>query len=378
MTKAKYQQLSCFINYNKHFSGIRLKILATLLIAIIIQSALYGQNDSLKVQKLRENEMYIEKLDTLANFKLNVNDEFEYFKQEGDNFAFDIRPNIALSSRLSFNYRFISVGVGFTPKFIPGNNDNEKEGKTKTFSLGISINSDHLIQTIQAGKVKGFYLHNTQDFVPDWDSEKDPYLQLPDLKISEIRGSTSYKFNENYSIKSISTQTEIQLKSCGTFLPTISYMFYKIDRGDISENQKTTQQSNNFQVTLSPGYFYTYVINSKFYAAAGLSAGIGIDWTWLTTTLNPEEVQKDSYHNPVYKFRERIGLGYNSKKLYAGGELSLSQALQKINHTSLQQQAKRVYFQIFMGYRFLAPRFLSRETKTLIDKAPLRLRNLVE
>ena len=144
--------------------------------------------------------VYIARVDTIINLKLNVNSEFEQFEVKGDNFFYDIRPNITLSSRIAFSYRFISFGIGFKPKFIPGNNDNDLQGKTRTLSFGINLQSKHWLQDLQFGYVTGFYLHNTADYAPtpDWEKGSDPYIMFPDLKVVVLRGSTGYKFIHNF------------------------------------------------------------------------------------------------------------------------------------------------------------------------------------
>ena len=100
--------------------------------------------------------VYIAKMDTIISLKLNVNSEYERFTVSVNNDYYDIRPNISISSKISINYRFISFGIGFTPKFIPGNNDNDLKGETKAFSIGANISTNHILQELQAYMSKGF------------------------------------------------------------------------------------------------------------------------------------------------------------------------------------------------------------------------------
>jgi hypothetical protein len=85
--------------------------------------------------------------------------------------------------------------------------------------MGLNFSGKNLLQDLQALHVKGFYLYNTGYYDKDWQQGIDPYTQFPELDVVALRGSTGYKFNENYSLKSLSSQTEIQLKSCGSFFP---------------------------------------------------------------------------------------------------------------------------------------------------------------
>jgi len=318
---------------------------------------------------------YIEKMDTIISLRLNVNSEFEQFVVNGDNFYYDIRPNISLSSKISINYRFISLGFGFTPKFIPGNNDNELEGKTKTFSMGANISTKHLLQELLAIHVRGFYLYNTGDYDTDWQKGVDPYTQFPDLDVIAIRGSTGYKVNENYSLKSLSSQTEIQLKSCGSFFPYLIYNLYIID--DQAPDQASSQKSDNFNAIASIGYAYTLVTRSKFYGALGFSAGFGLHYTKLLTR-RPEGNQTTYYTDPLFRFQENISFGYNSKKFFTGLESSFAQRTHNQDDKSVHEKGIRTFFQVFAGYRFTAPWFVKHETDIVKKAVPGKLQKIIE
>jgi hypothetical protein len=131
---------------------------------------------------------YIGKMDTVISLRLNVNNEHERFVLEGSDFTYDIRPNIYFSNRISVNYRIISLGLGFTLRFLPGNNGNEMQGRTKGFNLRLNISTNHWLQELQFGKIIGFYLFNTGDFNTDWIKGTDPYIQFPNLRVIAVRG----------------------------------------------------------------------------------------------------------------------------------------------------------------------------------------------
>jgi hypothetical protein len=365
------------LHANACFSKSHFPILFVLFALSLHATMLKGQSDSLPQTVCKTTAQYIETTDTLVTIRLNVNNEFEYFKQEGDNFVYDIRPNIQLSNKLSFSYRYISFGIGFTPKFIPGNNDNAEQGKTKAIAFGMAVQTSHLIQEIQAAKIRGFYLHNSGDFAPGWQEGKDPYLQLPDMVMFSLKGATSYKFNPNFSLKAISSQSEIQLKSCGSFIPSLAYNYYEIDNKSKASNLQSSQKSNNFQGLVNVGYYYTLVLNSKMYISGGIIPGLGIDFTSLTTRRSDGN-QHTSYKDLVVRSQEKIGLGYNSRKFLAGAEFSIAHSIRNMNQTSVKLEAKRVYFQVFAGYRFMAPKLVKRETDAVKQAVPSKFRNLLE
>jgi hypothetical protein len=337
----------------------------------------FAQHDTDTTVVSKPDVRYIAKVDTVISIKLNVNSEFDELEQKGDNFHWDIRPNISLSTKISFSYRYISFGIGFKPKVIPGNNDNDMQGKTKAFGLGFNILTKHWMQELQLASVSGFYIYNSEDAIPGWVKGEDPYVLLPELKVSMIRGSTGYKINKNFSLKAVSSKTEIQLKSCGSFIPYLTYNYNVIDNKSSDTSMHTSQRSQNLDVSASLGYIYTFVLKSKFYATLGLFPGIGFEHTNLLTRY-PDEDVTTKYTDPLYELKETIGIGFNSKKFYAGAELSADQRAHNDNHSSVQTKATRGYFQIFVGYRFNAPKFLKHETDVVKNIAPTPIQKILE
>jgi hypothetical protein len=312
---------------------------------------------------------YIIQYDTVLNVRINVNSEFDFFEVNGDGFHYDIRPNIKIRNELAVSYRNINLHFGFTPKFIPGNRESDKKGKTSLFSFRFQFFQKHLIQEIEFAKTSGFYLHNTSDFVSNWDEKEDPYIQFPDLIVNTIMGATGYKFNPNFSMKAISLQNERQLKSCGSVVTFLDYDWFKIDNKSEDPSQLTSQRTNNFVVTGSLGYMYTFVLGSKFYTSLGVLPGAGFQYTnLLTRTENGETVTK--YTDPVFRISEKAGVGYSNNKFFTGAEISLSQAFHKQNSTTVQTKALKSYLQVYFGYRFNAPRFLKKETDAIEKNKP--------
>jgi hypothetical protein len=369
--------------FRKHLV-FRIPILKVILIFIsvfvfwvVFPVKAFAQKNADTTSIAKSNTLYIEKVDTIISVKLNINSEYEQLEQKFGDIYYDIRPNISLSNKISFSYRFISFGIGFKPKFIPGNNDNDMQGKTKTLSFGINILTEHWLQELQFAYVKGFYLRNSADFDPGWTKGEDPYIQLPDLKVAVLRGSTGYKLNKNFSLKAVSSKTEIQLKSCGSFIPFLSYEYFEIDNESSDTSQHSSQKSNNLAVTASLGYIYTFVIKSKFYASCGLFPGIGFQHTSLLTRYPDGNVTSKSTV-PLYQLKETIGMGYNSKKFYTGAEFSGAQMFHSESNTSVQTKATRIYFQVFVGYRFNAPKFLKHETDVVKNIAPAPIQKIIE
>jgi hypothetical protein len=269
---------------------------------------------------------------------------------------------------LSLNYKFLSVSYSYIAKFIPGNNDDDLKGKTKGKSFGLNLNFNHWVQDLKYWRVKGFYIENSGNFKNPWIEGTIPYIQIPDLEVTSFSGSTSYKFNSNFSLKAISTQTEIQLKSAGSFIPGLLYSFYNIDNK--SSNQSSSQRSETYEILTNFGYYYTFVLNKNWYASAGISPSIGFSYTELLTRL-PQEYINTHYSSAVYRINGKGGMGYNSERFFAGFEIAAYRSFKDDNSPAVKLTTTNNAFQVFLGYRFNAPKKFKELVEKVETKIPL-------
>lgn len=309
-----------------------------------------AQNETQKLQDKSADKAYIASYDSVVGVKIGFTNEFDFFSIKGDDFFYDIRPNISSMTKLSVSYRHLTISYGYPLRFLPGNNDNTEQGKTKAFYLGFHVFAKHLIQELQVASVSGFYMHNTGDFETGWNPENDPYIQFPELKYKSLRGATGYKFNKNFSLRAHNNQTERQLRSCGSVIALIDYDFYTITN-EATKMHASGQKSFNVDIAASLGYMYTFVLGSRFYASAGVFPGAGIHYTDLTTNdINGETLTKTA--NSLYRIAGRAGIGYNNRKFFAGGGLAASQTFRHQNGTDITTTGSRAFIQVFTGYRF--------------------------
>ncbi len=345
-------------------AGVAFCILACLL---VWPHSVFSQSGTDTLSSRPAETRYFEKMDTVISVRLNLNNEHERFVLNGDDFRYDIRPNIILGNRISVNYRIFSLGVGFKLNFIPGNKGNSLQGKTKAFFLRMNIFTRHWLQELQFGRVTGFYLYNSGDYITGWTRGTDPYIQFPGLRVIAVLGATSYKFNPRFSVKALTSQTEIQLKSCGSLIPSVAYSYYLTE--DLA-NDSSGQYSSRYDAVLNLGYYYTFVISSRIYISLGFAPGCGASYTHLVTKLPEGKVYTD-FFSPVFRLQERAGIGYNSRKFFGGFDLSMVQSVRDDNSTAVQMNASRIYFQFFAGYRFTAPSFLKKKEQQVEDLLPV-------
>jgi hypothetical protein len=342
------------IKKNNLVTLIKLFIMKKLFSILFLISYLFSfsqENDSIP-----KNE-YIEVMDNMLSVKIDVDNDIETFTAEENGIEFKIKPNIDYRTEVSVHYRFISFKLGFSPHLFTDFN-KENKGKTKVFKFETDFYIKKWIQTLSYSQIKGFYS-------PDYPIPNDfptDYLIFDKLKVYNYKGITRYRFNPNYSIKAITTQTEIQRKSAGTFMPSFSYSYNRL------VNNETNQKLNTWNFVVSAGYLHTFVINNKLYASIGASPGAGIDFNKIKIDFNGEEISNNDT-NYTLNFDGHLGLGYNSNRWFGGGFFRLLTTTRK-ETTIVNYDTFRTHFQVFIGYRFGAPKFLKKQADWVEEKSP--------
>lgn len=306
------------------------------------------------IRNIDENR-WIEKMSDKIAVDLSFNNSFKTFEVETSSNKILLYPNTPNNLRLKVNYEFITISIQSAPEFLPGNGDNDLQGVTKSFQLGTSLVFKHWFSDIVYSKVKGFYLRNTVDYNTNWTS-KDPYILFPDLNYEGFTISAGYINNSRFSLRSLTTQTERQLKSSGSFMPVFNLDYYVIND---KSNATTTQKSNNIDVSMGPGYAYTFVFKEKFYTSLGVFGSIG----YLNTKLKTRSVSGATItrqDNIILRGDCKAGIGYNGRKFYSGLFGSISGTRYQQENTTVMNTETRVFYHLFVGMRFGAPKFLKK------------------
>lgn len=268
-----------------------------------------------KKQDSTSIKRFIESNRKQIHITLSQNTDIENLSQTTGQNNYHLSPNNNSITKLSFSYQFISFSIRFIPKFIPGNNDIATKGNTISHGLGFTYNYKNWYAQFNYHKTSGFYLENSSDYIPGWQTG-DKYLQLPDLQYQEYQTGFFYRSNSLFSFNALLNQTERQIQSTGTWLPGISIRNYIIDNQGATAGT-SSQRSNNVEGMLSAGYQYTAVRNKSWFGTAGFIPAIGLLHTKIITRLPSGDIQS-SEKNIVYRLRGIGGLGYQSKKWYAG------------------------------------------------------------
>ena len=345
----------------RNVGKLSIKFLCCLLLFPLINHA---QLDT--ARSIRE-EGWIEGMDNYVGLKLSMNNAIETFQVsvEADDYLIDLYPNTTTLAKIHFNYRFLSFDIKLAPSFLPGNGDEDSKGKTKSFGMAAGLNFRHWFHNLSLSRTKGYYINNSEDFpayVPG-----GPYLQVPELIVTNFEGISGYSFNPKFSVKSLITQTERQIRSAGSFIPLLGYRYYVVENND--ENATSTQRSDNIEIVVGAGYYYTLVVKENFYFSLGATPGIGYIFTKLNTRF-PQSGNNDivSHSNaPVFRFDGRGALGYNGRSFFGGCVLNLTSISFEQGGTTAINTNSRTSYQIFVGMRINAPKKL-RDKVAVVDK----------
>jgi hypothetical protein len=322
-----------------------------------LQSA-FSQTDSLQKSDIGYIEGYSDQL----NLRLNVNSRVDGFGIKSTPLSFDILPNTDLRTELSLNYRFLSLTVGTSPRFFNTNKDNRQKGETKSKRFNFNMNLPHLMQQVSYTKTKGYYLNNTSDYIPNWNKDSN-YIQFPDLHFTSFYGNTAWKLNKNFTFNGLNSQTESQLKSAGTFLPSLTYHYYIINDKTPLTATNSTQKSNNFELLLNAGYYYTFVLGSGFYTSIGASAGGGIIYSRITTRRAATSLISKNNHG-IIRMEGMTALGYTSERFFCGGQVLFNEERYNQTKRSNTTRSNTLSWQVFFGIHLNAPGKL----KKMVDK----------
>ncbi len=307
---------------------------------------------------------WIEKMNDKIALDVSLNNSYSTFEVKTETNRIILYPNTPSNLRLKLNYRFISFAFQLSPDFLPDNGDEDLKGKTKSFAIGTGLIFKHWFFDVSYSKVRGYYLKNTNDFIPQ--SKGDPFIQFPDLYYQGISLSSGYYNNSKFSFRSLTSQTERQLKSAGSFIPVCNFSYFIIDD---KSNGTSAQKSNNTEINIGPGYAYTFVLKEKFYLSLGVLTNFGYLNTKLTTKT-PSGTFTANQDNFIFRWDGKTGIGYNGSKFYSGLYANLSGTQYRQENTTAMNFETRVVYHLFIGMRINSPKVIDRQIDKIENKFP--------
>lgn len=333
----------------------------------------YSQNEDTKTDSLSSLNPFIEDYSNQLNIKLDVTNERLTYFFPYENKKAEIRTNLNVSYGLVFSYRFLSVRLGIRPKL--SESELENKGKTDRFRIRVKLLFDKWTHRLEYNYTRGFFIENTNAF--EYELENPSFkIQFPHITTNILSGSSHYKFNDNYSVKAIESNTEIQLKSAGTVLAGIDYALYFVKGTDYVKledqfiDRDSYSEYSGFSPIFNAGYHYTYVLHKYWYANAYVNPGIGIDF-YTTNFFNNNTNTSSSNTSLFFTFKTGISAGYNGKHIYFGGEYNYYSNSEKFDSDDITLQPTRNNFHLFFGYRFKAPKQVRQPVEYIENKVPI-------
>ena len=122
--------------------------------------------DSAKLNtKKPPDSFYIERLDTMFHMQTWVSKhQMNYRVIYTDDFKLVLAPNKMNSLSFGFSYRYLDLGLSFTPGFLNPGQKDEKKGNSDIFSFRTSFSMYRFNLSVDLNSVHGFYLKNSNDF----------------------------------------------------------------------------------------------------------------------------------------------------------------------------------------------------------------------
>ena len=353
--------------------GLHIKWSLPICMFLFLPTVFFAQDLNPEVDTiLPEFHEYIEDHKKQLNIKFEVSNDINEFSVEDGGTALSLKPNLNLRYAFVFSYKFLSIRLGLRPN--TSKKEQEDKGESDTYRFKIQLLFDNWSHLIQYNYDRGYYLDNTGALLADTGSRR---IQLPYMTTNVFFGTSVYKWNENYSIRAIESQTEIQKKSAGTFVLGATYNFYKLvglDRilfpGEEIEQRDPFNEYYGVSLAATGGYYYTYVINKSWFINAFALPSAGIDMHQTKTTSGEQEKTRhgqDFFTSLDYG----AGIGYNGKKFFFGGEIKNRWTNEKFNEDKINIQPQKNTFSVYFGYRFRAPKQVSKPVDMIEDKVPI-------
>lgn len=291
------------------------------------------------IKKKRVSNEYVELYDDDVKLRLGFSNSFNSFhiKDPADNLDFTLAPNQRIKTTLTFAYKFIEFDIGYTPKFIRFNKDDNEKIKSSFYNIGARFYFGKWIQNVEHSRTKGFYVDKD-------DIGATENVLFPSFQVSRYGGSTAYLFNPNFSFRAIYKQSEWQKKSVGSFVPSINYNYTQI-------KNDTPGTDHIIDVAIGPAYYYNWVIDNRFLVAPGVYGGVGYNHT---KTVYEDATPDEVVDGISLQTQLRLTLSYNSEKFYTGATASLNTFYYDTD-PKIHLQDRQQFFEFYVGYRFKGP-----------------------
>lgn len=296
--------------------SFRVKVVLICVLCSIKFSSIAQYKDTLSATTLDSTyvEDYTEWLTTRL-YLLYQNATFVISTNEVDNIIF--QPNTDIKLGIAGFYKWFGLGLSITNPFYQFN--KETYGKTSAIDLRINAFGRAVAAEVFFQNFRGFYIRNIH---PSYNQ----YYILPDMNLFSMGAYGYWIYNSRkFSLRAAFVQNERQVKSAGSFMIRPGFSFFEVSSdtgiipGEIIRNFKLApdeiiKQGKFYNISLAPGYTYTFVFLKHVYFNAAVFPGVA----WLSYSYKGKS-NTYSRSDFIFQLGIRLALGYNTKKWYIGG-----------------------------------------------------------
>lgn len=289
--------------------------------------------------------LYRKQLFDFLQIKADINADIVSYAVNADNRTIILSPNERYLFRLSVDYKFLGFFIDFTPSFLPGNKDEDLKGNTKYSRLGTRFNIGRTYNELIYTKVQGYHYY---------DDELEEYVLLPSYKTTSYFFKTNYILGNKYSLRTVKAQTEKQIKSTGTFIPTLRLNYINHDLSFLDAILLSTnipKGQNKVDVVGTIGYHHLWVYKS-FFCGGALDPGIGF------SVINTNDQSKKNEVDLILNLGAKFNIGYNSKRFFTGLEYNYEDLY--FSDDNFITGRNRNDFQVYIGFRFDMPKAIRK------------------
>ncbi len=266
------------------------------------------------------------------------------------------RTNVPYIVGFNASYRFISAGFAFLTRIHTHDDYAESQYRTATIKLSVKAFSLQYKFT----RIKGLTDTNSQH-----NTGTEHFLKRPDIVNRDFQFDVVYNPGwRKYSYPATFSFSQRQVKSRVGLLLNAG-LYYTRMTGD-SALITPVQQAyfkdfddvsiiRSLSVRVAPGVGGTLVLSRKFYAT--LVVFPACDLLFYRYLDHPHDHGK-LYQTFAFALDSRLGVGYQSKRFYAGIRCDVEQKQANLRGLTINNQYS--FLGLEVGYRFNAPRFVKK------------------
>lgn len=271
-------------------------------------------------------------------------------------------PNNTYDLGLSLSHKWFAIWYSYG---IFNSRNIANFGKSKSLDIqGDVFLGNKSIITIMYQNYCGFYAQKNPSLTPSF-FDTLPSVKREDLKIKNF--GLQYLFvvsGDKLSFRASYSQTQVQLKSKGSFIFGAGMNYFKISADSSIVNRDFNSKDSLIkEYQYMDGYFYSpairagYVLNLVFLRSISLllSAVPGISYGYSSYLVENDKTPRARY-GFNYQVQFRYGLQFNTKYIFFGLDGTTDLFSQQLQQGYLVYTPTRA--ELFVGFRLNAPEFL--------------------